>query len=178
MPAYLPAEERIEIIRQYAHDYEISVFVESGTALGATVEALLDEFSHIITIELDPALNHQATVRFGQYAYVSCLLGDSGELIPRIVPTLTQPTIFWLDGHYCGGARGDIDTPIVDELTAAVDAPHGSVILIDDARLFDGMPDHTVEFADYPPVWWVKEMAANHNLNFLLQDDIMRLTPQ
>lgn len=173
---YLPAEQRREIIRQYGRDCGIRTFVETGTADGETVATVFTDFDLIYTIELDEYLHFQAIARFVDLPKVHCLLGDSGVILPHVVAELTEPALFWLDGHYCGGARGDIDTPIVAELEAALKAPAGSVILIDDARLFGGGKEHTEEFFDYPDVSWVAQTAGNHGFSFELKDDIMRLT--
>lgn len=176
--AYLPAEERREIIRQYAKSLDIKTFIETGTADGGTVAALLDTFETIITIELDDYLFTKALTRFAINKNVVCVNGDSGQWLTEFMKIKPiEPIIFWLDGHYCGGARGDIDTPIRAELLAAVKAPAGSVILIDDARLFGEMPEHTEEFKDYPTITWVQQIAKAHGFNWELQDDIMRLTP-
>jgi hypothetical protein len=105
--------------------------------------------------------------------------GDSGQLIPQIVHQLTAPTLFWLDGHYCGGARApDTDTPVETELEYCTAAPKGSVILVDDARLFGGGPEHTEEFKDYPDLTWVEELALKRGFDYKLANDIIRLTPR
>jgi hypothetical protein len=177
MVTYLPANERVEIIRSYARQYNTRVFIETGTSIGDTVAALVNEFDVLNTIEIDPGLYRDARSRFARYAHVNCLLGDSGIWLCDLVPYLVDPVLFWLDGHYCGGpGRGEIDTPIRTELIWALQAPPGSVILIDDARLFEGMSEHTEEFKDYPSIHWVEAVAAECNYNLLIQDDIMRLT--
>lgn len=177
-PLYLPAAERVEVIKNYAKLYNIRYFIETGTSEGETVAALLGEFDHITTIEIDRDLHLQATIRFAGCTSVSCLLGDSALVLPEVVASHIEPVIFWLDGHYCGGpGRGEIDTPIVEEVRAALQAPTGSVILIDDARLFGGMPEHTEEFKDYPHVNWVKETVEAVGYSYWLNDDIIRLTP-
>ena len=107
------------------------------------------------------------------------LLGPESE---AIIEELAEPALLWLDGHYSGpgSAHGDLDTPIRAELEAAVLAPHGSVILIDDARIFDGQPEHDDEphYHDYPSLEWVQEVAWSHGFNYELKDDIVRLVPE
>jgi hypothetical protein len=175
---FLPAEERVKIIRDYAARYRIHKFIESGTSVGFTTDAVRDVFEQIYTIELDEKTYWAAVERFKNDKNVTCLIGDSGNLLHALVPSLNEPLLFWLDGHYCGGeSRGEIDTPIVKELEAAVQAPRGSVILIDDARLFGGMPEHTEEFKDYPHVDWIFDLAFEWDFDWKLEDDIIRLTP-
>ena len=43
-----------------------------------------------------------------------------------------------MDGHYSGGSTALSDVPILAELAAVLGAPIDHVVLIDDARLFDG----------------------------------------
>jgi hypothetical protein len=53
---------------------------------------------------------------------------------------LNEPAIFWLDGHYSGGftAMGEKETPVYEELKIIFSNKQDHVILIDDARLFNG----------------------------------------
>jgi hypothetical protein len=59
-----------------------------------------------------------------------------------IMPTLEGNVLFWLDGHYSEGitARGDEDCPVLYELFHIFSQRWfiEGVVLIDDARLFDG----------------------------------------
>ncbi len=171
--------ERVAVVKDYAERYSIASFIETGTAEGFMVSHILDTFDMITTIELSGQLYLNAQDRFKAWPNVNCVLGDSADWLPKLVPMYEFPILFWLDGHYSGGntARGNIDTPIRAELEAAVKAPKGSVILIDDARLFGGMDDHTEEFKDYPHWREVQEIAKENDFNFRIADDIMRLTP-
>jgi hypothetical protein len=178
MSDYLPHAERAEVIRQYAREYGIRHFIESGTNTGDTVAILLEEFDNIVTIEIDPELTEFARERFADHPKVNCVNADSGEFIADMVPYLTEPVIYWLDGHFCGGSvRPEIDTPIREELTAALHSPAGSVILIDDARLFGGMDGHTEEYKDYPAIDWIADLVYTCELAFSVEDDIMRIVP-
>lgn len=170
--------ERVGVIRSYAKQYGIRNFVESGTAEGFTISHLLEDFDWLTTIEIDEGLCKAARERFREHSKVCCVNADSGQFLKSLVPYMSRPTLFWLDGHFCGGpGRGEIDTPIREELDAVVHAPRGSVILVDDARLFEGMDNHTEEFADYPHWEEVQGWALRNQFNFIIEDDVMRLTP-
>lgn len=177
--AFPTSEEKAAVIRAYAQRYGIDLFVETGTSVGATVAALVNDFTSIITIEIDPETCSRARDRFSSSPNVNCICADSGVALHQLLPHFHEPVLFWLDGHYSGPGtgRGKIDTPIVSELEAALQAPHGSVILIDDARLFGGMEEHTEEFADYPDIAWVFDTAAEYEYEGSLEDDIIRFTP-
>ena len=184
-PRFLPAHERVNILRDYAKRYGIRTFIESGTSVGGTTEALMGDFDRLWTIELDHGLFERARTKFAPHPRVTCMEGDSGKILPNLVPILSDPPdpiLFWLDGHHSGpgSAHGDLDTPIRAELEAAVKAPHGSVILIDDARIFEGQPEHADEphYHDYPSLEWVREIAEAHGFDYEMSQDIVRLTPR
>lgn len=173
---YLPPEVRREILRKYGKRYGLKVFIETGTADGNTPAALLDDFDQLYTIEVGEAAYRRARRRFVNTAKVLCLWGDSAEVLPQVLKVVgDQPALLWLDGHYCGGDRGAEDTPILAELEAifATGPPH--VVLIDDARLFEGMT-HFGEH-DWPHVDAVRELAEKHGYTYKCEDDIIRLTP-
>lgn len=76
---------------------------------------------------------------------MTVLQGDSGKVLPGLVNTLKDRCLFWLDAHYCGeyagemAAKADLLTPIAQELAPILNhSIRDHVILIDDARLFDG----------------------------------------
>jgi hypothetical protein len=121
--------------------------VETGTYNGGLIHATARRFSRIVSIELDEGLHGRAQEMFARLEHVTLLHGDSGVLLPRVVQTLTEPTLFWLDAHYSGPgtgtARGVQDTPIVKELDCILAHPvRGHVVLIDDAREFAGANDY------------------------------------
>ena len=180
MERYLPMEERREIIKQYAGNYNTRIFVETGTADGSTTMALIPYFDELYTVEIDPGMAERAKAIFAAEPKVHPFLGDSGVWLFDMVGKLEEAAIFWLDGHYCGGpTRGEVDSPIMAELFAAVLAPKGSVILIDDARIFGGGPEEGLEgYSGYPEIEWVQNKAQSFGYDFELKDDIMRLTPR
>jgi hypothetical protein len=62
-----------------------------------------------------------------------------------IIEKVNHPAIFWLDGHYSGDitAKGDKECPILEELAAIFSGEkHDHILLIDDARLFNGTHDY------------------------------------
>lgn len=173
---FLPPQKRREILRDYGRRFGLNVFVETGTANGDTPAALVDDFEALYTIEVGKAQWQAAVDRFKNEPKVACLHGDSGEHLPKVVAELDdQRALFWLDGHYCGGDRAEKDTPILEELAAIFSTGVDHVILIDDARLFEGM-SHYGEH-DWPHIDEIKHIAAGHGYAFECTDDIIRLTP-
>ena len=129
------------IISAYMRHFDLHQFIETGTHFGDTLAYVAHDKSVMCTsIELADSYYQAAMQRFASYANVTLIQGDSGTVLPEFVHNLLAPALFWLDGHYSGGitARGDLDTPVSAELQAIMDSHQTHVILIDDARLFNG----------------------------------------
>ncbi len=145
------------VIKKYAKKYGVDIFLETGTAGGGTVLKLSKFFKKLYTIELDPTLYHQGKVFVSDYKNIVCIEGDSGIMIKEILQKVNEPIVFWLDAHYSGQgtARGAIDTPIVQELQSIFKHRiKDHVILIDDAREFNGTND-------YPELSELKKIIKN-----------------
>jgi hypothetical protein len=161
------------IVKQYAHDFNIKVFIETGTYLGDMVFSVRKTFNRIYSIELGKDLYLNAKNRFRRYKNITILIGDSGRLLPAILKEIDEPCLFWLDAHYSHGItfRWDVRTPILIELDH-IFTHHikGHVILIDDAREFNGKED-------YPTVKELEEIVSKYNPDycFINMYDIIRI---
>lgn len=174
---FLPPSDRRKILRQYGEMYALSIFVETGTSVGDTPYELYEDFEVLYTIEVGKEIYEAARNRFRSMPKIICLHGDSGVLLSRVVGEIgNTPALFWLDGHYSGGARADKDTPIMEELDTIFGSGVEHVVLIDDARLFEGM-SHYGEH-DWPHVNEVRAVAEGNGYDFECKDDIIRLTPR
>jgi hypothetical protein len=163
------------VVRDYAVRYGCSTLVETGTYQGEMVYAMVPHFDKIYSIELGDELYISAVAKFHRQPKVVLIHGDSGVEVANLLPTLTAPAVFWLDGHWSMGitARGQKDTPIIEELSSILAAPDiGHVILIDDARMFGSDPA-------YPSLDDVMRMVsvARPSARYELADDIIRITP-
>jgi hypothetical protein len=87
------------LLRETAREHGLRVFVETGTYMGETAWALRRDFDRIETIELEPTLARLAGIRFGRTRNVRVHQGDSAMVLPRILATLDEPALFWLDAH-------------------------------------------------------------------------------
>jgi hypothetical protein len=163
---------KVRTIKEYAHKFSPEIFIETGTYLGDMVEAVRDTFRRIISIEIDPWLAERARKRFSRYPHISILQGDSGQLLPNLLTKVTEPCLFWLDAHYSGGitTKGDMETPIVQELQCILRHPAEHVVLIDDARNFVGQND-------YPTLEAVQSLVNEIRPGWTLEvkDDIIRI---
>ncbi|HRJ70789.1 MAG TPA: hypothetical protein PLS03_01120 [Terrimicrobiaceae bacterium] len=171
MVSHLTPDEKRERLGAYAGRY--STFIETGTYLGETTQAMSKLYGEVHTIEVSPELHAKAAQRFAGNAAVTCHLGDSADVLPRIVGSLTKPAVFWLDGHYAGprtGRANAYDTPIIRELEIIFqNSKKDHMILIDDARQFVGRNS-------YPRIGVLREYVRSHSQYFLtIRDDIIRL---
>ncbi|WP_069660398.1 hypothetical protein [Arcticibacter eurypsychrophilus] len=131
-------------IKEYKNKSNYSTLVETGTYLGDMVYAQLNNFKQIYSIELGEDLWREAVARFKDSSHVVILQGDSSKILKDVVLELKGESIFWLDGHYSAGvtAKGDKECPVYEELTTILDSNLNHIILIDDARCFNGIGDY------------------------------------
>lgn len=112
--------------------------------MGEMVEAQKLRFDKIYSIELGIDLYQKAKRRFKGNKSVTIINGDSGKVLPVLLEEISEPAIFWLDGHYSGGitAKADKECPIFEELDAIFKFnKFNHVLLIDDARCINGEND-------------------------------------
>jgi hypothetical protein len=162
------------VIQAYQQRFMLDTLVETGTYQGAMIEAQRRFFKKIISVELDPDLCQAARKKFEKYSHIKILEGDSGEVVPTLVPTLDKAVLFWLDGHYSSGitAKGEKECPIYEELSPILKSKYWHVILIDDARHFVGQND-------YPTLEKLEKFVKKINTGYQMEvkDDLIRLTP-
>lgn len=133
------------VIGSYLKRYSIGAFVETGTNLGDTLGCFARKGIYCTSIELSPELYQAARTVFKARNNVRLVQGDSSEKLPELLENLKSPVLFWLDGHYSSGitASAKTHTPVSAELKAILNHPlKQHVILIDDARYFDGTNDY------------------------------------
>ena len=163
------------IISAQQKRFGLTTLIETGTYQGEMIQAMMNHFEKIYSIELSPALWKQVNEKFKSNKKVKILCGDSGEILGEILTTISVPCLFWLDAHYSSGetAKGNLDTPIIKELETILSHNRNHVILIDDARLFDGTND-------YPKLNVLKDFVSRKNpgLEFETSADIIRIFPK
>ena len=171
----LPAPHQVKqlAITTKAVEFDLDVLVETGTYLGDTIWSQKDYFKRIYSIELSPELHARAARRFSNEAHIKLLQGDSSARLSDVLKSLEGPALFWLDGHYSGGptAKGDKNCPIWAELEQIFSHGGENVIMIDDARLFDGTDDYPTlnELSDH--------VLSNGDYEVSVATDIIFLTP-
>lgn len=159
-------------IAGYQKKYGNTILVETGTFRGDMVEAQKKNFRKIFSMELGDELFEKAKKRFSNDKNVEIVHGDSGQVLSKILANVNEPAIFWLDGHYSNGitALGNTECPIFGELDAIFNTnASGHILLIDDARCFNGT-------GDYPTIEAVTNYIKKKNVpfQFEVKDDIIR----
>jgi len=167
-----PQPYKHKIIKMYAKYYSINIFIETGTYLGKTINAVKKKFQEIYSIELNKALHHKASLKFIRYKHINVVLGDSSEKLPEILSKINGPCLFWLDAHYSGEntSKTNIETPIIKELQCILNHPNKNhVILIDDCHKFIGKND-------YPTIPELKEKINQFEEKILfIKENIIRI---
>jgi predicted O-methyltransferase YrrM len=132
-----PHAVKVQTVIELARRHGIQVLIETGTFEGEMARKCRNAFRVIHTIELSPRYARRAQRRLARWSNIHVVQGDSAQRLPQLLLGLSEPAVFWLDGHYSGGetARGASDTPLLDELEAIQRHERPDhVILIDDAR--------------------------------------------
>jgi hypothetical protein len=161
-------------VRAYQERFGIDALVETGTYLGDMVDAMRGQFKKIYSIELSNRLHQKALERFKDDADIHLFQGDSADRLKEIVSALSSPALFWLDGHYSGGitAMGPKECPVREELAIIFASDLAHVILIDDARMFNG----THDYPDMQELTAIVQTTRNP-YSIETSDDIIRVIP-
>lgn len=139
-----------ELALKLKAEFDIRNFVETGTWQGGTAFWAAAHFPRVLTLEISPEISQKTAAKPECPKNIEFLVGDSAQLLPRVVLDLQGGSLFWLDGHYSGpGTGAGNECPLMDEL-AAVRPLQDAVIMIDDARCFLGPPPRP-----HDPEHWV-----------------------
>lgn len=170
----VPHEIKTYYLYRTLQEYGVKTFVESGTSYGDAVDALLPYVDEVYTMEAWKQAFDYSSKRFSRNPNVNIFFGDSGKILPKILPDIDS-AVFWLDAHYSGDgtAKLDKETPILAELNALARANNSKYcIVIDDARGFG-------VWQDYPTVEWLEFYCSKYfpNHKFFLEGDEIFILP-
>jgi hypothetical protein len=119
-------------------------FIETGTYHGDGIQRVLDHYERIHSIELAEKYAMSAAEKFLKYPHVTVYHGNSKEVLPTLLETISEPVTIFLDGHFSGGetAIGDelVDgvssAPLLTEIEIIMSRPYDDIVIIDDTRMF------------------------------------------
>jgi SAM-dependent methyltransferase len=173
-----PPEELVVLIR---NQLGIFTFVETGTFSGNTAFWASNEFKQVITVERSEMIFNQTHQTYGHVKNIEFICGDSTHELNRLIPTLTQPAIFWLDSHWSGGDTfgKDEECPLLNELEAFKNARCQHVLLIDDARLFSSPPPLPHKIEQWPTLMQITDSFNRIFQNFyvVIFEDVFICAP-
>ncbi|MBS1650689.1 MAG: hypothetical protein JSU07_01645 [Bacteroidetes bacterium] len=142
-----------ELLKLFAEKTGYQNFVETGTFSGRTIIWAASLFNNCYTIEINKEFSENAANTKNCPKNIQFIVGDSRVELKKIVSTISDGTIFWLDGHYSGEETGgkENECPIIDEIEI-IKKHQNSIILIDDARFFLGPPPEGHRADDWPGI--------------------------
>lgn len=144
-------EQELVNLRTTERYKNIKNFVETGTYDGASAMLAAKFFDRVFTIEIHQGLYEASVNRIKNRGItnVTCLLGDSANLIGTVAEQVKDGAVFFLDSHYSGEGTGwnnEKHVPLYEELDKilAVKDLGPSIFVIDDVRLWT---------TEHDPIW-------------------------
>jgi len=131
---------------KWLFQYRNDIFVETGTGGGGGIQnALKYGFNEIHSIEIQPKLYELCKKLFKNNQNVHLYLGDSLDILPKILSKIEKQTTFLLDAHVMklSELQGKVICPVLKELEFIIthsknkNIKHHSII-IDDVKFFNG----------------------------------------
>jgi len=165
-PSRMPHLVKQRIVRQYGREFRLPILIETGTNFGHMLYVQKGHFREMYSIEIDPWRAESARRKFANQPQIHIVKGDSAEVLPKLLETIQEPCLFWLDGH-----DWDLSTPVKKELDALFEHPvQDHVVLIDDARWFDGR-------SGYPTIAELRERVAREYPGHVVEvkDEVIRI---
>jgi hypothetical protein len=111
------------------------VFFETGTHEGFASRAASDAgYEKVITVEIDPSMHEHAKQLSSKYTNIDFHLGESVNVMRKVLPEIEGKVTFWLDAHTA-------DCPLYEELDIISTLKRKDhIIMIDDMRIIAGTP--------------------------------------
>jgi hypothetical protein len=129
----LSAPYKRDLLIDYAQKNDLRIFVETGTCGGETIQHLLPHFDELYSIELEPDIFASGCRRFLGNSKVHLIEGDSAIELPKLLPLINEPALYWLDAHTDATHNGlGTDNPLMAELHAIISQKKEGIVLVDD----------------------------------------------
>jgi hypothetical protein len=167
MHPYFPMEMAIKLSKIA----NANIFIETGTYRGKTTKWASTQFNEVHTIELSELLYNKTKDELLSKGNITPHLGDSRDILPKILADISGNIIFWLDGHYSAGvtAGKDDPCPLLKELEIILSRNQEDTIIIDDARCL-------LEESGWPTVFElykkVENIAAKSRYVIICDDNV------
>lgn len=169
-----------QLIGAIQENFRYRNFIETGTYLGATSIWAASLFEEVFTIEVNPELSSQAAMHANGISNIRFINGDSSIELGKVSEELKGSSLYWLDGHWCGGVEKlTHECPLMHELNA-IKISEEDIVLIDDARFFMGIVPAPHEPQEWPKI---DEVISLLKLKYpshviIIEYDIIMCLPQ
>ncbi len=130
------------LVKKLQKQFGLKSFVETGTYKGDMTAAARQVFDRVYSIELHLPFYEKAIARFAGDSAITIIHGHSRDVLPQLLLSMNEPTLFWLDAH--GGQSAQLadgseePAPVLSELEAILShSRHDQhVVLVDDVHTF------------------------------------------
>jgi hypothetical protein len=166
--------------------YLTTNFVETGTYHGnGCINAIRSGFNNIYSIEILPEIHKIGSDNINKYidenninVNVELVVGDSIDMLSKLLSKIDSRCTFWLDGHNVGaGVKG---CPLYEELDAIKEHKiKDHIILIDDLRIIRGNAWQTRDIDLETIINKILKINPNYKITYdkgLIEDDILVAT--
>lgn len=165
MSDHLGQAGKAEVLREYFDTFNPQTVIETGVWEGWGSCFQFHDRANVIGIEA----NDESSERARQNGY-NVITGDSATVLPKLIRTLDNRAMFWLDAHTVEWIDGHGSCPLLTEIETIKQWRYGadSIVLIDDVRMMSepGWPGLESVLASCGDTWKIEN-----------RDDILRLTP-
>jgi hypothetical protein len=179
-----PAPHFVKLVTLERHAPAGATWVESGTYRGDTARhlAMSTRLSakRVVTMEPSEKYFEAASLELSAFQRIETIYGESTEILPKILPDMSGPICFWLDGHFSSGDThmGASDTPIIEELAIIeqfIGEGRDMSVFVDDVRLFASQHRETddEDRSGYPPLELLTEFVARYANYWTIEHDIL-----
>ena len=171
-----------EFILELKRYFDIKCFVEAGTFRGHTTLWAAEYFEKVVTIENSHSLYEQVVAKHGTIDNICFLYGHTVDMLNEVIQKTRNPSIFWLDSHWCGGeSYGEFDQcPLLVEIDIINQIKDEHFILIDDARLFLSPPPFPNNIEQWPSIDKViQALTSSKNERYIVVfEDVIIAVPE
>ena len=133
-----------ELALRLKEQYDLKLFIETGTLVGNTAKWASENFDDVYTIECSHKFYIISRDRIGTIPNVQLIYGFSQHVLGGILSSLTGPALIWLDAHWSPDLKyrcfDQVICPVLDEIEMISASDQDHVILVDDFRLFGKEP--------------------------------------
>lgn len=142
--------EEIEAIYVLFPQYReiLKNFIESGTYKGDTSRMAAEHFDMVYTVEINEELHNKSKEASQNYDNIMFILGDSVIQLNKLLPLITEPSLYFIDAHISGSDssyNGKQLVPLYEELCIILrhirnrilkGGVASNIFIIDDARFW------------------------------------------